>query len=81
MIKKVLNWALGLGWLGPVGDYLNGKKTITGIIFLILAGLSMAPNYIPCDLCPVIASGITEVLAYIGVTLSSFGIAHKAVKK
>lgn len=81
MIKKVLNYVLGLGFLGKIGDALNGKKTAIGAISLLLATLRIAPQVFPqCELCPEIADGLQKVLEYIGVTLIPLGIAHKAVK-
>jgi hypothetical protein len=81
MFKKVMNWALGLGFLGKLGQALNGKKTAIGAISLLLATLRLVPNVFPeCGMCPEIADGIQQALEWVGVVLVPVGIAHKAVK-
>lgn len=81
VLKKILNYVLGLSFLPKVGDYLNGKKLAIGAIALVLATLRIAPTYIPeCIVCPQIADGLQTLLEYVGVSFVGLGLAHKAVK-
>lgn len=80
-MKAILRYLLGFGFLGKIGEYLNGKKTALGAILLVVHTLELVPQFIPeCVICPEIAKGIRLVLEYAGISLVGIGLAHKAVK-
>lgn len=80
-MKAILNFILNLGWLGKIGEFLNGKKTALGAIALLIHNLQIMQVFFPeCAICPDIASGLQTFLEYAGVSLVSVGLAGKAVK-
>lgn len=80
-IKRQIARIVGLGWLGDVGKWMNGKKTVTGSLALLIHVLEIVPNVFPeCGHCPMIAGYIQEALKHLGVSLVGVGVAHKAVK-
>ena len=75
-------WMFGLEFLGKLGDWLNGKKTLLGVISLVIAALAQAHVFIPaCEgVCPQIAEALTQGLLWLGVVLTPTGAVHKALK-
>ena len=92
MLNKILDKLFGFFWLKDLVDWLNGKKTLLGIIaFILSACILVIPQQFP-ELIVVAewATRIAEFLKNIGVDLETlngiaaglagFGLAHKAVK-
>lgn len=82
-MKKILLRIVGLSWLGKIGDWLNGKKTILGLIALLIHCLYVAEYAIPecAGMCAIAAKGISDVMLWLGVILTPIGATHKVLKK
>ena len=81
--RKRLTYVFGLSFLGPVGNWLNGKKTILGLLSLLVYGLIyIAPIVFPeCgSICPSVGNGIVEAMGWLGVILTPVGVIHRGVK-
>lgn len=93
MINKLLDKVLGLTILGDVAEWLNEKKTYLGLVNLVLSAvIILVPIYFPeLKALSAVALRIQELLTNIGVDiqtvnvaaagLTTWGLAHKAVKK
>ena len=80
-MKILLQKLLGLGFLSDIADKINGNKTITGIISLILYTLQAIPTVFADAGLPIgLADNIQQALLWMGVVLVPVGLGHKAVK-
>lgn len=82
-MKKLLLRLVGLSWLGKIGEWLNGKKTILGVIAILIHSLHLAEYAIPeCGgMCTIAAKGLSDALLWLGVVLTPIGVTHKVLKK
>jgi hypothetical protein len=82
MYLKVLEYVFGLKFLGKFADFLNGKKTITGLVAVLLATLHTLPSLLgeQYGYLHQIALMIEKFLSLIGVPLVTTGLIHKIIK-
>jgi hypothetical protein len=65
-----------MGFLQKFWDYMNGKKTVVGVIITVLA---TAVGYAPAVLA-FVGVGAATIAQYIGIATTVLGVLHKIYK-
>ena len=80
---KLLDKLLGFFWLKDLVDWINGRKTVIGIISLLLGvAIQVVPAVFPeASEVSQWAERIQDFLINIGVVLTPVGAGHKVVKR